>query len=80
MAVSFNSVPGENHRPAVSHWQTLSHNIISSTVHLAWARFELTTLVMIGTECIGSYKSNYHMIPTTMAPQIQIKTEWRWRW
>jgi hypothetical protein len=36
MAVSFNSVPGENHRPAVSHWQIWSHNIISSTVHLAW--------------------------------------------
>jgi len=23
--------PGENHRPVVSHWQTLSHNV----VHLA---------------------------------------------
>jgi len=24
-------VPGENHRPAVSHWQTLSHNVVSTT-------------------------------------------------
>jgi hypothetical protein len=24
-------VPGENHRPVVSHSQTLSHNVISST-------------------------------------------------
>jgi hypothetical protein len=24
-------VPGENHRPAVSHWQTLSYNVVSST-------------------------------------------------
>jgi len=23
-------VQGENHRPAESHWQTLSHNIVSS--------------------------------------------------
>jgi len=23
-------VPGENHRPATSHWQTLSHNVVSS--------------------------------------------------
>jgi hypothetical protein len=23
----------ENHRPAVSHWQTLSHNVVSSTPH-----------------------------------------------
>jgi hypothetical protein len=27
-------VPGENHRPAASHWQTLSHNIVSSTPRL----------------------------------------------
>jgi len=26
-------VPGENHRPVASHWQTLSHNVISSTSH-----------------------------------------------
>ena len=31
-------------------------------------KFELTTLVVIGTDCIGIYKSNYHMITTTMAP------------
>ena len=24
-------VPGENHRHAASHWQTLSHNVVSST-------------------------------------------------
>ena len=30
-------------------------------VHLAWAGFELTKLVVIGTGCIGSYKSNYHI-------------------
>jgi len=24
-------VPGENHRSVASHWQTLSHNVISST-------------------------------------------------
>ena len=28
-------VPGENHRPAASYWQTLSHNIVSSTLHLS---------------------------------------------
>jgi len=26
-------VPEETHRPAASHWQTLSHNVISSTPH-----------------------------------------------
>ena len=23
-------IPGENHRPVASHWQTLSHNVVSS--------------------------------------------------
>jgi hypothetical protein len=26
-------VPGENHRPVVSHRQTLPHNVVSSTFH-----------------------------------------------
>jgi hypothetical protein len=30
-----------------------------------WAGFELTFVVM-GTDCIGSCKSNYHTIKTTM--------------
>jgi hypothetical protein len=34
------------------------------------AGFELITLVLIGTDYIGSCKSNYHMIMTTMAPKI----------
>ena len=38
---------------AASHWQTLSHNVVSSTSHLG----ELTALVVIGTDCIGSCKS-----------------------
>jgi hypothetical protein len=24
-------VPGENNQPVTSHWQTLSHNVVSST-------------------------------------------------
>jgi hypothetical protein len=35
-------------------------------VHLAWVGFE-PTLVPIGTDCIGSFKSNYHTITTTTA-------------
>jgi hypothetical protein len=32
------------------------------------SRFELTKLVVIGTDCIGSCKSNYHTITVTTAP------------
>jgi len=32
------------------------------------AGFKLTTLVMLGTDCIGNCKSNTHAITTTTAP------------
>ena len=44
------------------------YHIMLYWVHLAWAGFELPTLVVIGTDCIGSYKSNYHTIMTTASP------------
>jgi hypothetical protein len=40
--------------------------IMLHRVHLAWSGFELTTLVVIGTDCIGSCKSNYHTITTAL--------------
>jgi len=40
-------------------------------VHLPCMGFELTTLVVIDTECIGSSKSNYHAIKTV--PNISQK-------
>jgi hypothetical protein len=30
--------PGENQRPTTSHWQTLSHNVVTSTPHLSGVR------------------------------------------
>jgi hypothetical protein len=53
-------VPGENQQPATSHRQILSHNVVLSTPRHEWdsnSRLE----VMIGTDCTGSCKSNYHM-------------------
>ena len=34
------------------------YHIILYRVHLAWAVLELTTVVVIGTDCIGSCKSS----------------------
>ena len=45
------------------------YHIILYWVLLVWVGFELTTLVVIGSDCIASYKSNYHTITTTTAPQ-----------
>jgi hypothetical protein len=50
--------------PVANHWQTLSHNVVSRT------GLELTTLAMIGTDCTGSCKSNYHTITTTTSPSV----------
>jgi len=50
-------VPGKNHRHAASHWQTLSHNVVSSTSRLSGIRSHNV-----------SYKSNYHTITTMTAP------------
>ena len=40
------------------------YHIMLYLVHIAWVGFQLTTSVMIGTDCIGSCKSNYHTIMT----------------
>jgi hypothetical protein len=58
-------VPGENHRPVTSHWHTWSHNVLSSTTR----RSGIWTNNVSGDRhwFIGSYKSNYHTIATTMA-------------
>jgi hypothetical protein len=45
------------------------YHIMLYRVHLAWAGFELTPLVVIGTDWIGSCKSNYHTI-VTMTPLL----------
>jgi hypothetical protein len=50
----------QNHRTAASHWYCIKYTS-------PWSGFELTTLVVIGSDCIGSYKSNYHAITTTTA-------------
>ena len=54
----------ENHRHATSCFQTLSHNVVWST----WGGFEITTLVVIDTNCTGSCKFNHHTILTMTAP------------
>ena len=43
------------------------YHVLLYRVHLARVGFKLTMLVVIGTDCIGSYKSNYHKIKTTTA-------------
>ena len=52
-----------------SHWQIKLYHIMLYQEHLTWAGFELTTLVVVDTDCIGSCKSNNHTITSTWAPR-----------
>jgi hypothetical protein len=65
LLVEETGVPGENHRPVASHWQTWSHKCCIEYTKPEWD--SNSALVVIGTDCIGSYKSNYLMILTTTA-------------
>ena len=57
----------EYHAPTRSHWQTLSHNVVSSTSRLSGILTHATSVV-IGTDWKGSCKSNFHTITTPTAP------------
>jgi hypothetical protein len=46
------------------------YHIMLYRVQSAWVGFELITLVVKCTDCIGSCKSNYHTITVTTAPYI----------
>ena len=43
------------------------YHIVLYRIHHSRAGFELATLMVIGTDCIGSCKSNNYTITTTMA-------------
>ena len=66
-------VPGENHRPVATHWQTLSHSCIEYTS--PWTGFELTTSVVISTDCTGSCKSCLLQLETNLYLYVNLRSE-----
>ena len=68
MAVSF--IGGGNRRKPATCRKSLTNFITKCWIKytLPWAWFELSTLVVIGTDCLGSCKFNYYTITTMMAP------------
>ena len=69
LLVQKSGVPGENNR--MMQVTDKLYHIMLYRVHFDMSGFELTTLVVIGTNCIGSCKSNYQTITTTTVPFIQ---------
>ena len=60
--------PEYRRNPPICHKsQTNFYHIMLYREHAAWTGFEFTTSVVIGTDYIGSYKSNYHTITNMMA-------------
>ena len=51
LLVEETGAPGVNHRPVASHWQTLSHKVVSSTPRLSRIR---THNVSGDSDCIHS--------------------------
>jgi hypothetical protein len=59
-------LPGENQRPVKSHWQTLSHYVVSSTPRHEWGS---NSQLYWGLAQIA--QELYHTIMTTMAPRCE---------
>ena len=56
-------------KPQTSHWQSCIENTSAAV------GFKLSTEVVIGTDCIGSCKYNYHTITTVPCPPATIGYE-----
>ena len=61
--------PESQRKPLTCH-KSLTNFITNCCIEYTspWTGYELTTLVVLGTNCTGSCQSNYHTITTTTAP------------
>jgi hypothetical protein len=78
LLVEESGVPRENYQPAANKTKSLTnfYHIMLWWVQLAWAGFELTMLVVIGTDFTGSCKSICHTITATTAPILVQTVGW----
>ena len=73
LLVEETEVPGENHR--LSQAADKLCRIVLYRVHLVMDGVELTTSVVIGTDCTVSFKFKYHMNTGTTVPK-RVHAKW----
>ena len=71
LLVEETGIPGENHRPAASNWQTLSHDVVLWIPRRSGIRTHNVSgyILWYSTDCIGSchnYKNNDYWINSTL--------------
>jgi hypothetical protein len=75
--VTFNNISAISWQPVLlmedlektTDLSQVTHKLYHKMLYTSpWSRFELTTSVVIGTDYIGSCKSNYHTITATTIP------------
>ena len=49
-SVLFVEATGENHVPVARHWQTLPHNVVSSTPHHQWGSNSFLLVILDNNE------------------------------
>ena len=78
-------VSGENHRPVASHWQTISHNIVSSTPHMSGLihlnlQKEKSEHLLIKTivRLMTRYTYNTVVFEISNMPEILLRLKWNY--
>jgi hypothetical protein len=65
VAISFIGGGNRRTRRNPTYRKSLTNFMLYSS---PWSRFELTTSVVVDTDCLCNYKSNYHTITATTSP------------